>query len=98
MVREKYFGSALWVDFPQDPVSVLARKDFDAENTSSAPTFEMTTKYSNYNEVTPITDTLNPDDYKEIEDCRLLSDFEDMIEKLEDDKDGSFVMEMEQIK
>ncbi len=69
---------------------------FDAENTSSAPTFEMTTKYSNYNEVTPITDTLNPDDYKEIEDCRLLSDFEDMIEKLEDDKDGSFVMEMEQ--
>ena len=36
MVREKYFGSALWVDFPQDPVSVLARKDFDAENTVSA--------------------------------------------------------------
>lgn len=36
MVREKYFGSALWVDFPRDPVSVLARRDFDAENTVSA--------------------------------------------------------------
>ncbi len=36
MDREKYFSSACWVEFPENPVSVLARKDFEAENTVSA--------------------------------------------------------------
>lgn len=32
MNKEKYFGDASWITFPENPVSVLARKDFDAEN------------------------------------------------------------------
>lgn len=36
MTKEKYFSSALWVEFPENPVSVLARKDFDSLKTVSA--------------------------------------------------------------
>ncbi|MBR3596591.1 MAG: family 78 glycoside hydrolase catalytic domain [Clostridia bacterium] len=36
MTKEKYFGSAFWVEFPGEPVSVLARKDFSAENVVNA--------------------------------------------------------------
>ncbi len=36
MDREKYFGTASWVEFPENPVSVLARKDFTAENVKKA--------------------------------------------------------------
>ena len=32
MTKEKYFGSASWVTFPESFVSVLARKDFKARN------------------------------------------------------------------
>ncbi|MBQ6898507.1 MAG: family 78 glycoside hydrolase catalytic domain [Clostridia bacterium] len=32
MTKEKYFGSASWVTFPESYVSVLARKDFKAKN------------------------------------------------------------------
>ena len=42
-------------------------------------------QYSKYNEAEKITDTINPENYKEIADCRLLTDFEDMIEKLEEE-------------
>ncbi len=66
------------------------------EDIDGNPVFEITMQYSNYNEAEKITDTINPENYKEIADCRLLTDFEDMIEKLEEDKDGSFVMEMEE--
>lgn len=70
---------------------------FDEKNGEiSAPSFELNSKYSNYNKATPITDTLNPEDYTEIEDCRLIFDLEDMIEDIENKKDGSFVLELEQ--
>ncbi|MBR3767839.1 MAG: alpha-L-rhamnosidase N-terminal domain-containing protein [Clostridia bacterium] len=36
MNKEKYFGSADWVEFSENPVSVLARKDFDAKNIEKA--------------------------------------------------------------
>lgn len=36
MNREKYFKAASWIEFPTDPVSVLARKDFVSDNTVSA--------------------------------------------------------------
>ena len=62
----------------------------------SAPSFEFSTQYFNYNAVTPITDTLNPKDYTEIEDCRLMYDFADMLKALEEKKDGSFTVELEQ--
>ena len=32
MTKEKYFGSASWVTFPESFASVLARKDFKAKN------------------------------------------------------------------
>ena len=36
MTKEKYFGSADWVEFPENPVSVLARKEFKSRDTVSA--------------------------------------------------------------
>lgn len=36
MTKEKYFGSALWLEFDNDAVSVLARKDFIAKNIKKA--------------------------------------------------------------
>lgn len=36
MNRKEYFGSALWVEFPLNPVSVLARKDFEIKNVKKA--------------------------------------------------------------
>ena len=39
---------------------------------------------------------MNPEDYTEFLDCRLLTEFEDMIEALEEKKDGSFTLNLEQ--
>ena len=39
MTKEKYFGSASWVEFENEPVSVLARKDFSADGIISAELF-----------------------------------------------------------
>lgn len=36
MNKEKYFGTAQWIEFPADPVSVLTRKDFDGDDVTSA--------------------------------------------------------------
>ncbi len=36
MTKEKYFGSASWVEFPESFASVLARKDFKARNVVKA--------------------------------------------------------------
>ena len=70
---------------------------FDEDNeTIKEPSLEMTAKYANFNAATPITDTLNPEDYTEFLDCRLLTEFEDMIEALEEKKDGSFTLNLEQ--
>ena len=69
---------------------------FDEEYIGKEPVFEITTQYYNYNNAQLITDTLNSADYKEIPDCRLLTEFDDMIKKLEKDQDGSFVMTLEQ--
>lgn len=70
---------------------------FDEDSKESTdPFFEIKTQYANYNAVTLITDTLDPSKYTEISDCRLLAEFEDMIEALEEKKDGSFTLELEQ--
>lgn len=39
MTKEKYFGSASWVEFPENFASVLARKDFKAKNIVKAELF-----------------------------------------------------------
>ena len=44
---------------------------FSEDDTAQQPFFEIKTQYSNYNEAQPITDSLNPDSYKKIEDCTL---------------------------
>lgn len=70
---------------------------FDEDNeTIKEPSLEMTAKYASFNAATPITDTLNPADYMEIPDCRLLTEIEDMIKALEEKKDGSFTLALEQ--
>ena len=69
---------------------------FSEDDTAQQPFFEIKTQYSNYNKAQPITDSLNPDSYKKIEDCRLLFDFENMLKKLEDAENGSFVAQTEE--
>ena len=69
---------------------------FNEEDTSNGASFNITAQYFNHDNATLITDTLNPKDYTKVEDCRLLSKFEDMFEKLNNDKDGSFVLYIEQ--
>ena len=66
------------------------------ENESTTSTFSMTAEYSKYNEATPIVDTLDVSQYKEVADCRLLTDIEDMIEDLEELENGSFVLDLTQ--
>lgn len=39
MTKERYFGSASWVSFENEPVSVLARKDFSASDFVKAELF-----------------------------------------------------------
>ncbi len=39
MTQDKYFSMASWVEFPENPVSVLARKDFSARNVKKARLF-----------------------------------------------------------
>ena len=67
---------------------------FDEDNANSS--FEIFSKYSNYNAVTRITDVLNPEEYTEIEDCTLIYEIEDMLEALEEKTDGSFTLNMTQ--
>jgi len=69
---------------------------FDEPDGSPTPSFEISTQYSNYNAVTLITDTLNPEEYTEIEDCTLIYEIEDMLEALEEKTDGSFTLNMTQ--
>ena len=68
----------------------------EADEGSTAPSFEISTQYSNYNAATPITDILNPEKYTEIEDCTLIYEFEDMLKDIEEKTNGSFTLEMEQ--
>lgn len=67
---------------------------FDENNANSS--FEISSKYSNYNAVTLITDQLNPEEYTEIEDCTLIYELEDMIKDLEEKNNGSFTLDMQQ--
>ncbi len=68
----------------------------ESSKESTDPFFELKTQYTSYNAATPVTDTLNPADYTEIPDCRFLTEVEDMIEALEEKKDGSFTLDLEQ--
>ncbi len=69
---------------------------YDEKDIDRSPSFEFVTEYSKYNQAEMITDTINPENYEEIADCRLISDLADMFKKLEEDKEGSFVTDMEQ--
>lgn len=86
-------------------ITIHANKDFTVkdmeiklvfENESTTSDFRMTAQYSKYNEATPIVDTLNVNDYREVADCRLLTDIEDMLEELEKAENGSFVLDLSQ--
>jgi hypothetical protein len=67
------------------------------ENESTTSEFRMSMKYSKYNEATVVTDiSLNTNDYKEIADCRLLTEIEDMLEELEEAENGSFELDLVQ--
>lgn len=68
---------------------------FDDESTNSV--FNISAQYSQYDSATVITDTLNPDDYQQIEDCRLLKAFENMFADLENAENGSLTLEMNQV-
>ena len=67
------------------------------ENESTGSSFFMKAQYSKYNEATVVTDEpLNTSDYKEVADCRLLTEIEDMLEDIEELENGSFALDLEQ--
>ena len=88
-------------------VSVLADSEFRAKEIkiqflfdeetekSTSPVFEMSMTFGNYNAITPIK--LNTSEYTKVEDCRFIYDLEDMLQALEEKKDGLFSLELEQI-
>jgi len=100
------FGDDLFEEEIEDmEITVHANADFTVkdveikmifENESSPSEFSMNQKYSNYGEATPIVDTLDVAQYKEVSDCRLLTDIRDMIEDLEELENGSFVLDITQ--
>ena len=67
------------------------------ENEATISEFRMSMQYSKYNEATVVADvSLNTSDYKEVADCRLLTEIEDMLEELEDAENGSFELDLVQ--
>ena len=97
------FGDDLFEDEITDmEIGIHANRDFTVRAMEIKMIFEkdssftVSMRYSAYNEATAITDTLNTADYKEIADCRILTDLEDMIEELEKAENGSFVLDIEQ--
>lgn len=100
------FGDELFEEEIKDmEITVHANADFTVkdveikiifENESSTSEFSMNQKYSNYGEATPIVDTLDVSQYKEVSDCRLLTDITDMFEDLEELENGSFVLDITQ--
>lgn len=100
------FGDELFEEEIVDmEITIHANKDFTAkdieikmifEESAISSSFRIYTQYSKYNEATAVTDTLNPSDYTEIADCRLLKGIENMLEDLEESDNGSFVLDMDQ--
>ena len=89
-------------------ISITADEDFRAkqivfdfvfdveEDATAVPVFTVTENFSKYNEATRIVKGINAVDYDEVEDVRLLYNVEKMIEDLQNDKDGSFVLDVSQ--
>ena len=102
----KAFGEDLFEEEIVDmEITIHANEDFTAkdieikmifEDTATSSWFTMFMQYSKYDEATAITDTLNLAEYQEIADCRLLKEFEDMFEDLEDAENVSFTLNLEQ--
>ena len=104
IVRE--FGEELFQEEIMDmEITIHANQDFTVkdmeikmifENESTDSEFRICAQYSKYDQATEITDTLNPADYHEIMDCRLLKDFGDMFENIENVEDGYFELDLRQ--
>ena len=99
------FGDELFEDEIVDmEITIQANKDFTVKEIvinmvfedSATSSFQIRQQYSKYDEATAVTDTLDTNVYTEIADCRLLKDFEDMLEDLEEAENGSFVLDLNQ--
>lgn len=106
MVVEYFGGEEIFEEEVEDmEITIQANADytvksmelkmiFDSE--SAASEFRMKMEYSKYETAMPIIDTLDISQYQEISDCRLLYDFEKMLEDLEGQENGSFVLDITQ--
>ncbi len=66
------------------------------ENTSTSPKISVKTEYSGYNETSFDVEKLKPEDYKQIDDVRILDKVEDGIEKLQNAQSGKINLEVTQ--
>ena len=68
---------------------------FDEDDSAevSVTAFEIVTQYTNFNAATPVTDQLNPADYTELPDCRIVFGLDAMLKEIEA-KGGSFTLDV----
>jgi hypothetical protein len=102
----KAFGDEIFEEDIEDmEITVHANADFTVkdveikmifENESTTSEFSIKQEYSKYEKAMPIVDTLDISQYREISDCRLLTDINDMLEDLEELENGSFVLDITQ--
>ena len=69
---------------------------FEELEVNVLPSFEMEMNYSDYDEAERITNTINPADYQEVDDVRIIYEIEDMIDDKKDSDEGSFSLNISQ--
>jgi len=98
-------GDTLGAEMTDMKVSISAGEDFLVKNLTidfvfedkkAGPVISLSSDYSRYNEAKRYTDTLDVEDYVQIEDLRLLNDIEDMLEEIQESEKATFTFESTQ--
>lgn len=71
--------------------------DFVFEETKQMPTVSITADYSQYNEAISTTNSLNTEDYTQVDDIRVLDDIEDLLEELGESESVKFTLDLKQL-
>ena len=83
-------------DYRVKEMNLVFLCDEDENEEMTVTSFEIVMQYANFNAATPITDSLNPADYMEIPDCRILFGFEEVLKGISEQKEGSFTLNVTQ--
>ncbi len=78
---------------------VSAKMDFVfdvAEDETNVPVWEVTVRLDKYNTAEPVAGAIVESAYTEVDDIQILDDMEEMLEDLQNDKDGKFRLDSKQ--